>query len=137
MKNHPYSKIKLMCFGLVLGLFSIPCLAGTGNRLFFTLEIDGNSVGYQKMEWTLRNGSPHFSDETVLEVVHGKSRSVIKHQIFMWQKPKNKDWYFVRNSDAGTVQKHIEGRIQGSRVQILLGNGSYSNSSKLFPYSDV
>lgn len=122
-----------MCFGLVLGLFATPGLAGAGSRLFFTLEIDGNGVGYQKMEWTLKNGSPHFTEETVIEVVHGKSRSVIKHQIFMWQKPENKDWYFVRNYDAGTVQEHLEGRIQNNRVQILRDNGLYFNYSKLLP----
>jgi hypothetical protein len=137
MKNQGLIKIQFIFLSLILALFAPHCFAGEGNQIFFTLEIDGNKVGYQKMEWALKNGSPYFSEETLLEVVHGKSRSTIKHGFSIWQKPGSQDLYFIKNIDAGTLQQHREGRIQNNRIQLKNSRGIYSDTGSTLPADAV
>jgi hypothetical protein len=133
MKNRRVSSVKSICLGLLLGVLSSHGLASEGNRIFFTLEIDGNKVGYQKMEWTLRNGSPYFSEETVLEVVQGNSRSAIRHEFSIGEISGSQNFYFVKSINAGVVKKHREGRIQNSRVEIKKDKGLYIETGNALP----
>jgi hypothetical protein len=129
MKNYIFKNAGLLFLAVLSQLCALPCSAESGNKVFFTIEIDGNRVGYQKLEWVIKNGLPHFSEEMVLEVVHGNSRSVVKHEFSSWQEPGSTDLYFIKTLDAGTVKEHQEGRIHNNRVQIKSLKDIYVNTS--------
>ncbi|MGH8108254.1 MAG: transglutaminase-like domain-containing protein [Arenimonas sp.] len=133
MKKYLSDRIKILCIGLMCLFSSGHCLADAGNRVIFTLEIDGKKIGYQKLEWTLRNGSPHFSETMVMDVAHAKSRSVVRHEFSMWQKPGVDDIYFVKVIDAGTVKNLQEGRIHDNHVQLKNAKGVYLDTKRVLP----
>ncbi len=132
-----YSSMKNFLFFTLLALAALESLAAESGELFFNLEIDGNKVGYQKSQWTLKNGSPSFSDEMVLQVVHGKSHELVRHEFSMWQKHGTEDYYFIKTTDAGTVQEVQEGRIENNRVQIKNKKGKYVNTSRILPFDVI
>lgn len=123
MKKHLFAKTSVFLLCIVSVLLPVQTVAKQGNQVFFALEIDGKKVGYQKLEWTLRNGAPHFSEVTAIEVMHGKSRESIKYDFSIWQDAESPDLHFMKIIDAGTVQKKSEGLIKNRRILVRNDEG--------------
>jgi len=133
MRSNSFNHHKFPLLGLLLCLVSMPCFALTGRTIFFTLEIDGNKVGYQKLEWSLNNGEPGFTETFNMDVVQGKSRALIKNEFSIWKQSPGGQYYLSRELDAGTVRTLHAGRVSHGKLQLKNKKAAYVDTSTVLP----
>lgn len=131
MKAYSIRRIKILFLVLLLSGLAGTSVASNGEPIFFTLEIDGQRVGYQKFEWKQKDGMPYFSELMLLELVHGNSRSIVKQEFSSWRMQNDEALYFSTRIDAGTMQEQRSGRILNNRLQLKNNKGSYQDKARL------